>query len=385
MKLPRILFLAGLIALSISFLSCSHKNPYYRSGIPVPDQTVMQESNLVERLILIGDAGETLEDDPVLASLHQWCIKRPKKTHVLFLGDNIYPSGLDEENPQSLEKAKNYLRALLSVIQRSGASATFVPGNHDWGRGGERGREVIIQQQEMVEEILQHKNVYLPKNGCPGPVYLDTKTMRLVILDTDHWINNKIDWPTDCPSASRQDYLANIQKLLLSSGERLLAVLGHHPLDTFGTHGGFFDWQDHIFPLTRGVKWLYFPLPIIGSLYPLGRKHIIKSNQDLVGKNYREMVEALNEVLKENKPLFYAGGHDHNLQVMEGESVHYVLVSGAGSVPRIMPVGDAENTLFAHSHPGFMVLDILADDQVKLQVIEPPDGKVVYTRFLVDQ
>lgn len=311
--------------------------------------------------------------------VHQGTRKNP----CAVLGDNIYPSGLDEENPQSLEKAKTYLLHQLDVIRNSGAKGTFLPGNHDWGRGGERGRQAIVRQQEMVEQVLQHENAYLPKDGCPGPVYVDTKTMRLIILDTDHWINNKIDWPADCPAASKKDYLANLQKLLQSSGERQLAVLGHHPLDTYGTHGGFFDWQDHIFPLTRGVKWLYLPLPIIGSLYPLGRKHIFKSNQDLGGKNYREMIEALNEVLKENKPLFYAGGHDHNLQVMEGTSVDYMLVSGAGSIPRIMPVGDAENTLFAHSHPGFMVLDILADDQVKLQVIEPPDGKVVYTKLLV--
>lgn len=385
MKLFHILFLVVLMALSANYYGCSHKNPYYRIGTSEIDQTVMSESSLVERLILIGDAGETVEDDPVLSSLYQWCIKEPRKTHVLFLGDNIYSDGLDEENSKSLEKAKNYLLTQLSVVQRSGAQATFIPGNHDWGKGGERGRRAIIQQQEMVEEILQHENAFLPKNGCPGPVFLDTKTMRLIILDTDHWINDNIDWPADCPSRNKHEYLANIQKLLQTSGECRIAVLAHHPLDTYGTHGGFFDWQDHIFPLTRGVKWLYFPLPIIGSLYPLGRKHIIKSNQDLVGANYKEMVEALNEVLKENKPLFYAAGHDHSLQVMEGESVDYILVSGAGSIPRIMPVGDAENTLFAHSHPGFMVLDILADERVKLQVIEPPDGKVVYTTFLVAQ
>ena len=59
MKLSGILLPVVLIALSACFFSCSHKNPYYRSGASELDQRVMQASNLIERLILIGDAGET--------------------------------------------------------------------------------------------------------------------------------------------------------------------------------------------------------------------------------------------------------------------------------------------------------------------------------------
>ena len=89
MKIIHLLLITNLSLLLLTLTGCSHTKPYYRSELLETDKIVIQDTTLIERFILIGDAGETLEDDPVLASLFQWCSKDAAITHVLFLGDNI--------------------------------------------------------------------------------------------------------------------------------------------------------------------------------------------------------------------------------------------------------------------------------------------------------
>jgi hypothetical protein len=80
--------------------------------------------------------------------------------------------------------------------------------------------------------------------------------------------------------------------------------------------------------------------------------------------------------------LIYAAGHDHSLQVIEMQrGVKYMLVSGAGSASKISEVGHGENTLFAHSHPGFMAVDFLENGRVLLRIIEPGKG-VVFRKWI---
>ncbi|UCF63622.1 MAG: metallophosphoesterase [bacterium] len=372
----------NLLLFGGNFNGCSHSKPYYRADISRPSGFLSDNQTLKERIILIGDAGGTIENDPLLSSLSQWCIKDPSKTHVFFLGDNIYPRGLDEDDPQSIKTAEKYLYAQLEVIQASGVKGTFMPGNHDWGRGGEGGREALLKQERIVLETLQQENAFLPDNACPGPVYMDTRSIRVIIFDSNHWLNDKIDWPADCPSFSEDEFLANFGQLLQDDVNKPIMVLTHHPIESHGPHGGFFDWQDHLFPLTRLVSWCYLPLPVVGSLYPFSRTYLVKNNQDFVGSNYKRFIQALNDLFRDKKPLIYASGHEHNLEVLEGTSVQYLLVSGAGSIPKISPITDSPNTLFAYSHAGFMVLDVVDDGRIILQVIEPPDGKVVFQKVI---
>ncbi|MGB2908583.1 MAG: metallophosphoesterase family protein [Candidatus Aminicenantaceae bacterium] len=160
--------------------------------------------------------------------------------------------------------------------------------------------------------------------------------------------------------------------------ERHVVVVGHHPLDTHGIHGGFYDWKDHLFPLRVVKSWMWLPLPIIGSLYPLLRWNVRKHYEELNSDTYRDMIRRFGEVFSIKKPLLNAGGHDHSLQVMVGDSVGYILVSGAGIDSRLSTVTDRENTLFAHLHTGFMAVDFLEDGSVWLSVAEPGPTEVVF-------
>jgi hypothetical protein len=151
-----------------------------------------------------------------------------------------------------------------------------------------------------------------------------------------------------------------------------------------GPHGGFFDWKDHVFPLTRLASWAYLPLPVVGSLYPLVRGAFNPTSQDLDNGRYRRFVALVSEAVRPHRPLLYASGHEHVLQVLEGnDAFRHLLVSGAGSQYRLSPVGHGDDTRFAHAHAGFMCVDVFAGGRVALRVIEPDEG-VVFSEWLTE-
>jgi hypothetical protein len=222
---------------------------------------------------------------------------------------------------------------------------------------------------------------FLPKGGQPGPVIVDKDGIRIVILDTQWWLHEQTKPQDTTPDM----ILATLREAISSAAARDVMVVAHHPLQSYGPHGGFFDWQDHLFPLTALQRHLWIPLPILGSLYPLGRRYLWRNVQDLDNSANRDMVQKLTTTLRTKKPLIYASGHEHSLQVLKGsDSAHSLLVSGAGS--KTTKVSHGPETFFAHEHRGFMEVDFLLDGSVFLRVVEPREGTtagfVVFAQWL---
>jgi len=154
--------------------------------------------------------------------------------------------------------------------------------------------------------------------------------------------------------------------------EKNIIVAAHHPLVSHGPHGGFFDWKDHIFPLRNIEEWLWIPLPLIGSIYPLMRNHGI-ARQDISNSVYQNMIINFNKIFDENPPLAYVAGHEHGLQVIKS-SKFMNIISGAGTNKIVSDVTKEENTLFAYAHEGFMRIDFLKNGKIRLGVFEPENG-----------
>ena len=125
---------------------------------------------------------------------------------------------------------------------------------------------------------------------------------------------------------------------------------------------------DHLFPLRELRKWLWLPLPIVGSAYPLARQNGI-SAQDLSSRAYRHLRDSLASVFRDAPPLAFLAGHDHGLQVLSGGGVRHVLVSGSGSYDHNNAVKRLDSTRYASARPGFMRVDALADGRVRLGVL----------------
>jgi hypothetical protein len=184
--------------------------------------------------------------------------------------------------------------------------------------------------------------------------------LRLVLLDTQWWLHafSKPKHPdSPCPADSETEVLEQLEQAIATADNRYVVVAAHHPLATGGLHGGYFGWRDHVFPLRARKSWLWIPLPGLGSIYPMARRGGV-SDQDMSGKLNRRMREALEGVFSRRAPLIYAAGHDHNLQVMSGKDVRYILVSGAGYYGHVSRTAWTRNTLFAREASGWMTLEV---------------------------
>lgn len=393
---PNLLHLRSLILFCclLAIVGCSHTSPYYSPLLPeAVKKEIKPDAALSYRVILLGDGGAPQDGEPVLKTLDEWARKVPQKTSIIFLGDNLYPDGLTADR-----RAYAYTRLgpQIVAVKSSGAHGLFIPGNHDWTKEGATECGVLNAQEKFINDTLGNQSnyvskqkteivqeVFLPKDGSPGPVNLDLPisepTVRLIVLDTQWWLR-QYKKKSKTPEAVIDD----LKALLIT--ELPVVVVGHHPLETYGRHGGFRDWQSHLFALGDWKKYLcWVPTPIGGSLYHLIDWHLCKSDQNINGERNKNMVKHLNDAFSiPNKTpfLIYASGHDHSLQVLKGHNANYLLVSGAASCEKVSEVTHGTNTLFAHEHTGFMIVDFLVNGEILLHVVEPKDKGVQFSFYL---
>ena len=378
----------GLLVL-LCFTGCSHTSPYLSTGSKDLASNRVPSLAPDYRLLLIGDAGVPQTEEPLLALLSDWASQFPQRTTVVFLGDNMYPEGI---TPEHAHEADAILGPQVQVVTGSGAEGVFIAGNHDWAyrRDGDAGLQAVLRQAQYIDERLGDGS-FLPAGGMPGPVVRDlpreNPSVRLVVLDTQWWLHS-----ASKPAARESTVLEQLEQAVAT--ELPVVILAHHPLLSVGVHGGHFSWQDHLFPLTRLHQGLWLPLPIFGTVYTLLRAHVWHSAQDLHGQENRRMVDSLTSALGTGQVLAYAAGHEHNLQVLAAEpAAQFMLISGAGARRNLTPVWHRAETLFAHEHTGFMVLDFWrASGQAWLSVVEPGQasenppsaekGRVVFVRRL---
>ena len=363
---------------------CSHTKPYYHPEIPeVGKRDIDPDGVLHYRLLLLGDGGAPEPGEPVLRTLSEWARKDALKTSVIFLGDNMYPEGMTERKKH---EATERLGPQLAVIKTTGAHGLFIPGNHDWANGKAEGLRAVLAQEKFINEALESEKNFLPRGGSPGPVALElpegSPAIRLIVLDTQWWLHQG-----EKPQKSPERVITELMDLL--DTELPVIVVGHHPLQSYGPHGGFFDWKSHLFPARDLKRWLWVPIPIIGSAFPYVRQYLYRSDQDMSGARNKNMVTQLNQALSTRKSttegtplLIYASGHDHSLQVLKSDTTDYLLVSGAAATQKVTEVTSGENTLFAHQHTGFMAIDFFTDGKVLLRVVEPDDKGVLFHRWL---
>lgn len=397
---------------------CSHVTPYYRaaSGLVAP---WVADDDVAARVLLIGDAGEPdPAGEPALEALAHQVSQIPRRTTIVFLGDNIYERGMPEPAPtpdplqqaavdaasllispvfQTRQEAERIINAQVAVVRGNGARAIFVPGNHDWDQSAPGGWKRILAQDAYLRLLRERDGLdvaLLPSAGCPGPVRVPLQNAaELVLLDTQWWLTSNASEkplpdnnPTGCRHLTEESVLRAFGDQLRAAayaGRRSI-VAAHHPLATHGAHSGFVDGLTHVFPMRMVrhyvpfyVEWL--PLPGLGSLMAGVRACCSPTAQDMPNRTNRHMRRALLATMEAAAregaaPLAYVAGHDHSLQVIEsGIGPSLLVVSGLGSHGRASEVGSGRRTLFAHAndaHPGFVQIDVLRDGRARFAVFE---------------
>ena len=326
--------------------------PYIRRDVP-PEAIAVgatDTARIAYRVILVGDTGEPVPGDPTLAAIGRWAVPQ-ERTAVVLLGDNLYPSGLAADDRPRGEAILRQQFAATSALR------IFVPGNHDWGSSprdwtGAR----VVAQQEFVLAWPEGGVDFLPRDGCAGPAVRELlkpgdgleRGVAVVAIDWMPWFSSVAD-NGRCPKG---DFGTRIDATFAALKRHFAIVVSHFPLRSGGTRAGF----------GRG-----FFIDRLSDFYHLLRP---RSPLNLDHPQYMVLAKQVQDALARHRPLVYAAGHDHSLQLFEANEVARMhIVSGAGSAGKVTRVTAVAGTIFAHAVPGFAVLDFATHDGVDTPVV----------------
>jgi hypothetical protein len=295
--------------------------------------TQAQIDSITQRIFLVGDAGELVGNThPVIDWLGKNVDWNDEKNTALFLGDNIYPLGLPMKGEADYERSKAVMDYLLKPFMNKKSKAFFIPGNHDWKNGKLGGWQQVRNQHEYINGKGQPNIKSLPEGGCPGPDATNISNQVAVIFIDSQWFLYVHDKPgpgSDCTSRTVEEFQTELRNLLAAHDKQLVILVTHHPMYSHGVHGGDIRLKEIIFPFTALNKNLWIPVPPLGLIYYLSRS-VFGNLQDVNHPYYREMVNSIEDEIKDHPNIIVAAGHDHTLQFILKDSIHYI-VSGSAS------------------------------------------------------
>ncbi|MEO1434472.1 MAG: metallophosphoesterase, partial [Bacteroidota bacterium] len=377
-----------LLVVSIALLTlgaCNAVRPYYEQSVKNwQNKSVDTSSPVVHTIYLIGDAGEPELDplEPALASLQTHLEASDEHSTVVFLGDNIYPVGLPVHDPEEGEKseerliAEAKLKAQLDILKDFKGQPFFIAGNHDWNKSKSGGLERVIAQSEFVNAYLDNPNSFVPAAGCPGPVEVSlTDQLTLLLIDSEWFVfdwEKEPDMNSDCEILTREAFIGAFRAAVERHQDKDIIVAMHHPLYTQGSHGGYYRFKDHLFPLTAANDKLWIPLPVLGSIYPIYRQTGGVA-EDVSHPKYQELKQGLLNAVADKKNVIFAAGHEHSLAYYNQHDHHFI-VSGAGC--KSSPVRKGKKAVFAHAATGYAKVEYHQDGTMWMEFWEPLDGKI---------
>ncbi|MFD0940775.1 BamA/TamA family outer membrane protein [Pedobacter boryungensis] len=324
----------------------------------------LAQDSVKYRVILIGDAGEmNTGQAESLKNAAKHVIKG--KTSTLYLGDNIYPVGMAIPGYGDFAETSKILQSQFKPMRDAGAAVYFVPGNHDWDKSGPNGLAKIQAQSEYLESFNDPLLRMIPANGCPDPVAIKlTDKLTIIAYDSEWWLfpYNKANPAADCDCQTKDEVIARMEDLMEQNKNKIIILASHHPFQSYGAHGGYFTWRNHLLPLTLLNKNLVIPLPIIGSVYPLLRSTLL-SPEDLNHPLYKDMMKSVNGVFGKKSNVIYVAGHEHGLQLIKSDQLQ--IVSGAGS--KMTPNKKGKNSLFQEMNQGYVIADQLINHDMRYE------------------
>jgi len=320
---------------------------------------------------LIGDAGEHTQPHEALLKLKQE-LNNDEKSSVLFLGDNVYPSGLNLKDSNSILR----MNAQLNMLKSYHGQAYFIPGNHDWDAQKRKGNKILYDQQLYVDSFLRNQSTienklngsFYPKDGLPGPhsVLLADK-LRLIIIDTQWFLHVFKKNTVGSKKNTEKMFFEKLDSLLMHSknNHEQVIISGHHPLYTNGQH------SKKMQPLRFIVNYVPpFQLFGLAGLYRL-------FSQDIDSRHYKQFRKKIALLFDKYDHLIYVSGHDHNMQYFRIGNDKYI-VSGSGSkLSHLKKKKRFESKWENDQSTGFIRLDFYTDGSMKINAVKPNESILI--------
>lgn len=322
---------------------------------------------------LIGDAGKSPIGgmNPVLQAFAKRLETATKNSTVLFLGDNIYPSGLPKKNAVNgaYAIAKSHLDAQLKTLENYKGRPIFIPGNHDWYADGPKG---VQREQKYIENALDQKNVFLPKDGCPLRKEDVGPNTVVIAVDTEWYLANWNAHPTindECEIKDREKFFEELEGLIKKNATKTTIIALHHPMFTYGPHSGQYSFKQHFNPSSS----FKVPLPILGTLANVLRRTGGVSKEDQTNKHYTELRKRVVTMAQYSEKVVLVSGHEHTLQYIVEENTPQI-VSGSGAkkgVSRLL-----NGSRYSTGHRGYAELVVFKDGSSEVRFFEVDDQGV---------
>src|SRR5690606_7933953 len=161
-----------------------------------------------------------------------------KNATLLFLGDNIYPSGMPTDLESEERKiAEQKLIFQLEIAKKFQGKTVFIPGNHDWYSG----IEGLEAQALFVSEYLNDKKAFLPRKSCGIERLKINDEVAMIIIDSQWFLEDWNDYPTmndDCDIKTKEAFFDEIVSLLNKHQNQTTILAIHHPVFSNSSHGG---------------------------------------------------------------------------------------------------------------------------------------------------
>jgi len=326
-----------------------------------------QESKPVQTIYFIGDTG--LDTIPSLAVqlLAFECFDNQNST-TIFLGDNVYPSGLHLGNRTKALKSQRILLNQFDLFQNYMGRMFWLAGNHDWRNGKVSGRLAVLQQAEFCNNWFKEKSlvsnrnafVFTPLGARIGPVTSKLSDNLLLVMFDSAWILHhdvfhRVTRENGLSTrATLEKFYSSLDSLLSEATKQgnQVVIAAHHPVFSNGVHSHRKE------PLRILIN--YTPLQFFG-LFGLNRL----MNQDLFQPRYIRFRRHMTEILSKYPGAIYIAGHEHNLQYLEYNNVNYV-VSGAGSKTSRLDRYRYPSKFMDDSQTGFFSLEVFPDGEIWL-------------------
>ena len=321
-------------------------------------------SKLKHSFYLIGDAGNSdlYQKDSALAHLEREIRKAPKKSTLIYLGDNVYEKGIPRENNKNYKLAKHRLKVQTDIGKKFPGRTIFIPGNHDWYSG----LKGLRRQEKLVDKALG-KNSFLPERGCPLEKVDISDDIVLIIIDTHWYVTNWDKHPginDDCEIKTREKFLDEFEGEVKKARGKTTLIAMHHPMFTNGPHGGYYSFKSHM-----------QPIPILGSIINILRKTAGATNTDQQNEKYNELKKRIVTIAQENDKSIFVSGHEHSLQYIVQDNVPQI-VSGSGS--KLTATKNVNGGKFSYGTQGFARLDVFKDGSSTVHFYTAKDRKIVY-------
>lgn len=362
--------ISGVFAL---LFSCATHDLSVRDDHTPPS---MSGKQLSTRIFLLGDAGNSGAGEVAdgIRAFGQAVKQGTESDIALFLGDNIYEKGMPPKDHPERALAEHRMKVQLETVKNFPGKAIVIPGNHDWYY---KGVGSVKEQEKFVQKYLDKKDTFLPGDGC-GITEVDINDQtHLIVIDSQWYLEDWDHHPTvndDCDIKTRRSFFIELESMLKKQEGKTVVIAIHHPIETYGPHGGYFSADKHLFPFQKKI-----PLPGIASLIALVRQNGGISPQDLQNSYYRDFINRIKTMVREAPvKVVFVSGHEHTLQYSDG-GYYKQIVSGSGSKTAAARLTD--NAVFTYGRQGFAVLNIYTDGSSSVEFLgtNPSDGQSLFS------